>query len=290
MDTSNVREDDWQDKLIDYTLGAMDPSDAAAFEIRLAECRQHVLLANQYEQTLGWMGLTTQAVDPPSGHKSRLLSRLQTTQQESGNTASQVNVAMADRASTSTGRPMLRALPPQENLAEETAPTVSASPEQKVVKLDDYRERRRNSLVMAMGAIAASLILVAGLWAFLGRGSNALTIPPGYRTAQLAPQADFPGVNMTVLYHPDQREAVLLADGLPNLPVGKVYELWILPIEGNPINAGVFSPTGEGSGQHRTTAPQTVSSYAGFAVTIENAPGVDAPLGPAVAVGQFAIP
>lgn len=281
MDTSNVREDGWEQELIEYSLGVMEPSDAAAFELRLDECRQHVRFAKQYEQAVAWMGASVDAVEPPQGHKTRLMSRIASTPQETATTP-----AVLTPAAPTTERPALRVLPP---VVQETPATTAPA----VVNLDEYRERRRNSLIASIGAIAAALILVVGIWTFLGRGSSdTLTIPEGYQVAQLAPQTGYTGVSALVLYNPNKTDAVLLADGLPSLPTGKVYELWILPKtgQGNPINAGVFSPASDGTGKHQTTAPQSVSAYSGFAVTIEDAPGKAAPEGSMVVVGAFATP
>jgi len=283
MDTSNVREDGWEQELIEYSLGVMEPGDAAAFELKLNECRQHVLLARHYEQSVAWLGATAQAAEPPQGHKGRLMSRIASTPQETGITASTQAASVTPEISPMTARPTLQVVPP---IAESPAPDTGAP----VVNLDEYRERRRNTLIASIGAVAAALILVIGIWTFLGRDSGG-PLPDDYQVAQLAPQPEYPGVSALVLYNPNKTDAVLLADGLPTLPTDKVYELWVLPKEGNPINAGVFTSESDGSGKHRTTTPQTVGSYAGFAVTIEDGPlGKDAPEGSMVAAGTLATP
>jgi anti-sigma-K factor RskA len=281
MDTSNVREDGWEQELIEYSLGVMEPGDAAAFKVKLNECRQHVLLARQYEQSVAWLGAAAQAAEPPQGHKSRLMSRIAATPQEVGIAASTQAASVTPETSPTTARPSLQVVPP----IAESPSQGSGAP---VVNLDEYREGRRNTLIASIGAVAAALILVIGIWTFLGRNN---IIPEGYQVAQLAPQPEYPGVSALVLYHPDKTDAVLLADGLPTLPTDKVYELWVLPKEGNPINAGVFTPESDGSGKHQTTTAETVGSYNGFAVTIEDGPlGKDAPEGSMVAAGTLATP
>ena len=79
------------------------------------------------------------------------------------------------------------------------------------------------------------------------------------------------------------------AAGYPQVPQGKVYEFWILPKAGNPIKAGTFVPDSSGAGKHETTTAQNVGNYAGFAVSLENAPGVDVPT-QVVALGKFSNP
>lgn len=281
MDTSNVREDGWEQELIEYSLGVMEPGEAAEFELKLNECRQHVRYAKQYEQAVAWLGASVPAAEPPQGHKTRFMSRIASTPQESSTAPTLATPIVTPATPSLTDRPNLRVLP---QVTETPAETASPA----VVKLDDYRERRRNTLIASIGAIAAALILVVGLYSFFGRSTG--IVPEGYQVAQLAPQEGYNGVSALVLYNPNKTEAVLLADGLPTLPTGKVYELWILPKTGNPINAGVFTPAGDGSGKHETKAPETVSTYAGFAVTIEDAPGKEAPEGSMVVVGTFATP
>jgi anti-sigma-K factor RskA len=269
MDTSNVREDGWEEQLIDYSLGVMEPGEAAEFESRLAECRTHVRLASQYERAVGLLGMAAPSAEPPQGHKARFMARIAATPQE-GIAAPTIEPA----------RPALSVVP-----GVRTEPERVGAP---VVGLDEYRERRRNSLVMAIGAVAAALILVVGLWALLGRGGG-IDIPEGYQVVRLAPQPGSEGMSAMALYHPERNEAVLLADGLPTLPAGKVFEFWILPTEGNPLPAGVFSAESDGEGRHEITTPARVSTYAGFAISIEDAPGVEVPT-QVIAAGTFASP
>lgn len=280
MDTSNVREDGWEEQLIDYSLGVMDAGEAVTFEAGLAECRQHVRLAAQYEQSVAWMGLAVPSAEPPQGHKSRLMSRITATPQETSGAPVQPTMA----AQPTTERPTLRVVPPVTDAA---TPPAGAP----VVSLDEYRERRRNTLIAAAGAIAAALILVVGIWAFLGRTQG----PPaleGYKVVQLAPQPDQPdyaNVNAFVLFNPDKPDAIVLANGLPTLPAGKVYEFWAIPpgTGASPVRAGTFQAAATGDTRHEATTPQNASTYAAYAVSVEDAPGGDAPKGPIVAVASL---
>src|SRR5438045_3625293 len=81
MNNSNVTPDEWEAQLIDYTLGVMEPAEAAAFEQGLEECRRHVRFAGEYEAVSGLLGAAVPAAEPPEGHKTRLMSRLQATPQ-----------------------------------------------------------------------------------------------------------------------------------------------------------------------------------------------------------------
>jgi anti-sigma-K factor RskA len=87
-----------------------------------------------------------------------------------------------------------------------------------------------------------------------------------------------------VFYH-SQRGLLFFASNLPPLEKQKTYELWLIPAEGNPVNAGTFEPDarGEGSVLLPVLPPHVVAKA--FAVTIEPAGGVAAPTGPRVLAG-----
>ncbi|MEP6774155.1 MAG: anti-sigma factor [Chloroflexota bacterium] len=283
MDNTNVPEESWESRLIDYTLGVMEPGEAEKFALSLAECQQHVQLARQYEQTMGWIGAAAKEAEPPAGHQARLMA--------------QVAAAPQGKA---VAPPMPILIPPTETTARQeraqvpspTPPAVlpveSAGAQPKVVDLAAYRERRRNLFLGVMGAIAAALILVVGLSSLLGQNSK-LIIPAGYQVVQLAPEPGYNTASAVVLYDPTKNEATLLGTGFPQVPAGKVYELWVLPAKANeaPDQAGTFVPDTSGASQHFAQAPRSVGTYVGFAVTLEDAPGVPVAKGPVVVKGTF---
>ena len=62
-----------------------------------------------------------------------------------------------------------------------------------------------------------------------------------------------------------------------------------MPAKANeaPDQAGTFVPDATGASQHVAQAPRTVGTYVGFAVTLEDAPGVPVAKGPVVVKGTF---
>src|SRR5689334_20420893 len=151
MDNTNVPEDNWESRLIDYTLGVMDPGEAEQFALSLAECRQHVELAQKYEQTMGWIGAAALAVEPPVGHQARLMARI-------GATPQAAPIVSKAPLSIVAPDPPTRQEPAQLASTTVTGAETVASPEvaPKVVDLAAYRERRRNVFLGALGAIAAA--------------------------------------------------------------------------------------------------------------------------------------
>jgi anti-sigma-K factor RskA len=81
------------------------------------------------------------------------------------------------------------------------------------------------------------------------------------------------------------RGFLLYAGNLPAPPAGRSYQLWLVPLSGNPISAGVFAPDREGRAS--VVLPRLPAGVAAkaFAVTIEPAGGMPQPTGPKVQIG-----
>jgi hypothetical protein len=61
------------------------------------------------------------------------------------------------------------------------------------------------------------------------------------------------------------------------LAPGKTYEMWIIPKGGNPVPAGTFAPSADGSALHLRRGPVDLATTAAVAVSIEREGGVDSP-------------
>jgi hypothetical protein len=66
---------------------------------------------------------------------------------------------------------------------------------------------------------------------------------------------------------------------LPPAPKGKAYALWAY-FEGKPVSAGEFQVGQDGALRGRHSFARDIAAVEGFALTLENAGGVDAPSGP----------
>ena len=79
----------------------------------------------------------------------------------------------------------------------------------------------------------------------------------------------------------------LMASNLPPVPPGKAYELWVIPPQGAPVNAGVFKPDEHGNAvmlNHEMPGgvqPKT------FALTVEDEAGSDKPTSPIIILGTM---
>ena len=93
--------------------------------------------------------------------------------------------------------------------------------------------------------------------------------------------------NATAIVSQSQNRMTLMASNLPPVPPGKAYELWIIPPQGAPVNAGVFKPDEHGSAvMLNHPLPGGVQPKT-FALTVEDEAGSDKPTSPIVLVGSM---
>lgn len=89
----------------------------------------------------------------------------------------------------------------------------------------------------------------------------------------------------SVKYNPRMGMMCYTAD-LPEPPPNKVYQMWAVPMTGNPVSAGVFMPAAAHNGQMLAKVP-TGMDCKWFCVTVEPKGGKPAPTGPKVLVGTL---
>jgi anti-sigma-K factor RskA len=96
----------------------------------------------------------------------------------------------------------------------------------------------------------------------------------------LAPMPGMPKGAVRVMYN--QKMGLLMYDGwIAPPPEDKSYQLWVVPMEGQPISVGVFNPATSDTAHWMTKVPAGVAAKA-FAVTMEPAGGTSEPTGPMV--------
>ncbi len=275
--TSN-NEDDYEVKLVDYMLGVMEPAAARSFEESLNECRRHVAIAREYTEILGWLGASVPPVEPPNGHKTRLMSRVASTPQVSDHDTAAVTPV--------PGAPSPDGLRLLENESPESETGVEAP-----TGLPVGASRRQVSYLMPVfAAVAAALLIFAGWWGWSAQ--NRLNIPSGYTAVAIQGQGNLKNASAVAFVNPSTNNAYLVANGLQPLPAGEVYELWLLPPQTGaaPAPAGTFTSSAAGTARSDVQPSGNLRDYVGFAVSIEPAPGGPKPTGPIVMTGNYSIP
>ena len=87
------------------------------------------------------------------------------------------------------------------------------------------------------------------------------------------------------IYVRNKTRLIFVASNMPALPPQKVYELWLIPVQGAPIPAGVFKPDARGSAiVIHPPLPAGVEAKA-FAITVEPEAGSSSPTMPIVMMG-----
>jgi anti-sigma-K factor RskA len=102
-------------------------------------------------------------------------------------------------------------------------------------------------------------------------------------TVSLAPMPGMAKGSAHVMYN--AKMGMLMYDGwIDPPPQDKSYQLWVVPMDGKPISAGVFNPATSDQAHWMTKVPEGVAVKA-FAVTLEPAGGMPEPTGPMVLAG-----
>ena len=90
----------------------------------------------------------------------------------------------------------------------------------------------------------------------------------------------------TAIFSPSQKRMMFMASNLPPVPQGMAYELWIIPMKGAPMPAGVFKPDEHGNAMMMDhPMPEGVIAKA-FAITMEKEEGSDRPTSPIMLMGE----
>ncbi len=136
---------------------------------------------------------------------------------------------------------------------------------------------QRRAWSRGLFALVASIVLLVGIGWGTGAVSNLWRTPAAVTALeqiQSAPdassaQVDFQGGAATAHWSQSVGKVVLVAEGLPDVPADRTYELWFVRGD-QPIAAGTFDTSGD-----KTTAELTGTMKPGdtIAVTIEQAGG-----------------
>ena len=281
-----------------YALGAIDAADYTAFREELAATPAFAADARTLVATAVGLAQTVPLVDPPAALRARVLTSI-------------------------TGKNFGPAVAPFEAPAPRatTAAPVTQAPAQPapapVVRFD-----RPGTPAWAGWLAAAAALIVAigtGMYAMQlrdrveqaeQRASNAereivdmrrvldssqeqtrtlrmqaaVLISPDMARIDLAGQQPAPKAAARAFWS-RSRGMVFAATSLPQLPAGKVYQLWVVANGVNPISAGLLTPDAQGQVNTHFVTPQDIPVPVALAVTLEPEGGVPQPTGEKVLVG-----
>jgi anti-sigma-K factor RskA len=264
------RHEQFGEDLALYALGALDGDERTTLEQHLGSCASCRLELEQLRGDGALLALSTIGPKPPARARQRLLDA----------------VAREPR-------------------------TVMPSVPQGVRKdgASAYREPRRSWWGwMGWAATAAVVVFAASLWKEnsalkqdvlswrtlatqqtlqLGQARDivaTLTASDTQHVTLVAAKAP-PQPQGKAFYLKNRGTLVFLANNMPALPSQKAYELWLIPMQGAPIPAGVFKPDARGSATVINPPLPAGAEAKAFAITVENEAGASAPTMPIVMMG-----
>ncbi|UWZ83154.1 anti-sigma factor [Occallatibacter riparius] len=261
-----------QDDLALYAMRALSPEEAAQVRAHVdacAECREELAALSG---DLAAVAMSVEQQELPAGARERFLNRI-----------------AADARTDS-----------------QSAPTPAARGS--VVSIDSAPRRSARPSWIAWGAVAAMLVIAAGLELrvrFL-RGQVALQArvieqqqqanakaqmvmdllkDPTAQHVMLTAAKSKPAPMAKTVYMASKGALLMQASNLDPLPSNKTYELWVIPMKGAPMPAGMFKPDAAGNASVvMPDMPKGIEAKA-FGVTIENAGGSATPTMPIVLAG-----
>ena len=254
------------DDLALYAMHALSPEESAAVREHLAgcaDCRQQVA---EIAGDLALVAMSVEQQPVPEGARQRLLDRVD-----------------ASATPSDTAR----------------APVISI-----------VREKKRTPAWtwIPWAAVAALLILCANLFVRVRILDDQLAVNEALTKASrdqnrrahalmdamTAPMAQHvtlttgktpPAPTARATYLASRGALMLQASNMQPLPPNKMYELWVIPMSGAPIPAGMFRPDASGSGSVMLPSIPVGVQAKAFGITIENEGGSMTPTMPIVLSG-----
>ncbi|MEV6286898.1 anti-sigma factor [Kribbella sp. NPDC051770] len=243
-----------------YVLNALPEDERIGFEAHLADCPSCSSEVAELREAANKLG-TAVATPPPAALKSRVLSEIAVTRQ----------LPPIVRQTDDDPQPARQ--------APVTADALHRAPAQ--------RRSRRSML-----ALAAAFLAIAGVGGVAidqyrdsqrveqqNQDLAGLLAQPDARTARAAVTG---GGSAAVVMSANQDRAIVLLRGLPKLPDGKTYQLWLMDKSLTPHSAGLATP------EATRLITGGVKDKTALGITVENSPGAITPTEPIIAMVQMA--
>jgi anti-sigma-K factor RskA len=267
MEPRTLRDcDEMADLIPAYTLDALSQAEKTRVEQHLAGCADCRALLGEYRAVGETLLYAAPPVEAPARLEADLLRRL--------------NPAAPPRArqrSTPSLRAWLAGLvkPPARLAFALAAASIVALAALVITNL--YWATTVNRLQTQQDVLARQINGQQAAMSLLAEGGRGVAL----KGVALAPEA-----LGTLVLASDKTDAVLVVDGLPPLPEGKVYQLWLIH-DGARDSGGLFSVDGDGRGTLIVRAPRLMGNYQAVGVTVEPMEGSPAPTSPQMIGGKL---
>jgi anti-sigma-K factor RskA len=251
------------DELALYALNELHGDELQEFDQHLESCAACRRELQAMRSDLGLLGLSAVGPRPPARSKERLMRAV----------AAEPRAVVAPAAAAAGGRKnfWLAWIPAAIALAVIAfALSLRQSNQSMHDQLAELRNRYNDQKIQLSQAQENMRLLLA----------------PDAVHVSLTPPKSGKQPNATAIVSPSQNRMTLMASNLPPVPAGKAYELWIIPPQGAPVNAGVFKPDEHGNAIMLDHPLPTVQMKT-FALTVEDEAGSDKPTSPIVIAGTM---
>jgi len=275
-------------------LGALEPAEARELAEHLAACAECGAELAAWQDTASTLAYAAPLAEPPADLRSRILAGIR-----------------SDGAKRPTAK----------DAVVESGARKTSRADSKVVPLA-RPERTRWSTAMKIGALAASIALIAmaaalvTLWnrynaaqqefvqltdrwevaqgelrrdrEQLARQQEAIDLitSPNARVTALAGTDVATRAHGKFVFDRDTGRAMLMAYDLPPAPAGKAYQLWFIAEGKPPMPGRVFNTDSTGRAEMNEQLPSEARAATVFAVTLEPSGGVPAPTGAKYLLGS----
>ncbi len=255
-----------------YALGALAGTERSEFETHLRTgCGVCETALREYAETLAAVAAELPPVTPPPVVKARLLQRI----------AAESEPAREAPARRRWLRPLLwggslaaaAAWIAYLTLTHQGLERTLALRNQEAASLREEAATLRGEATRLRGEVTRQREVLALLEA------------PETRVVALGGLPPSPSAGGRMWWHGDKREGFFVTHGLPPVPTGKIYQLWVIS-GGQPLSAGIFDVDQRGGVTLRVgPLPQGTRAEV-FAVTLEPAGGLPAPSGQMYLAGK----
>lgn len=246
-----TKENHITDLIPAYVLDCLEEHEATLVTDHLAVCAQCRAEIRIHQEVASQLAYSTPQVDPPASVKAGLMSRVQ-----AGQTAQQKSEHATNNWLDELRRTFMQLFAKR------------LSPGWSLISL---------SLILAL---ATSNVLLWGQVNQLRSGSQQMQVV-ALQGTDLAPRA-----SGLIVISRDGNHGTIVVEELPVLDESQEYQLWLIR-DGQRTSGALFSVSEDGYSNNWINAPEPLTNYSSFGVTVEPAGGSPGPTGEKVLGGDL---
>jgi len=264
-----------------YVLGALEGDEKQAIESHLSACADCARKLAAARGRVAAISFAAPRVEPSAAVKDRLLRQVRAESQAPSAVPSKVPSDSAKVPARGTGREFAPPEPPR-GLAGRWLFAILAPACVALLIATVILWRENSRLEKQLADLGSSVDKAERQLADAQEMLHLYTSKDTIKVA-LAPKPGMIKGDGEVMYN--EKMGLLMYDGwIAPSPDDKSYQLWVVPMEGKPISAGVFNPATSDTAHWMAKVPEGIAPKM-FAITLEPAGGMPQPTGPMVLVG-----